>query len=471
MKIFLTYLVLNTAQGTGYNYGLAYIAAVLLKAGYNVSYFILTDKQDILEFYEKINSEKPEIIAFSATTSQYNNLKYISKKIKEILPKSFIVCGGVHPTLKPECIVEVPELDAIARGEGEYSLLELVKAIEDQRDYTKIRNFWFREENIIIKNEIRPLIRYLDELPFPDKSSLNYQQVIDRSEGVNRFIFSRGCPFECTYCCNRALSEIYPNKGSYFRQRSPEKAIEEIEIDSKKYKFESIVFDNDTMSLDKKWFYEFFSLYKKEFNYPFRCNLRVGTVDSDMIRLLKEAGAKNIGIGIEHGNEEFRKKVLKRRMSNKQIIDTFKLCNQYNITHSDFIMVGFPFENKKLFLDTVKLCREVSAHGSISIFYPYPNTELGKICEENNWLPDKEFYREREEALISYPNFSKEEIQLCADTFSLLMRFPFIPLNIPLKWILYAYKFSRFMDSHNFLKFIKEILFFFPRKLTISKFK
>jgi len=442
MKIFLVYLVINSPQNTGYNYGLGYIASVLKEQGHSVDYIVLKNEKDILGLYGKIKQKKPKIIGFSATTAQFVYLKDIAKRTKEI-SDSFIVCGGIHPTLKPECILEIPDLDAIVRGEGEFPMFEFTKALENSENYHKIKNFWFKEKDRIIKNELRTFIENLDELPFPDKSSLDYQQLIDQSGGENRFIFSRGCTFECTYCSNKALGDLY--EGTYFGQRSPQKAIEEIGLDAEKYKFRRIIFDDDIISLNKRWFYEFFTLYKKSFSYPFQCNLRVGTVDSDMIGLLKEAGAYRIMIGVEHGSEEFRKTILNRNMSNKEIIDTFKLCRQHNVRGCGQIMVGFPFENKKLFLDTVEFCRKFSTKeiNVISIFYPYPGTGLGKLCEKNNWLPNKKYYKEREEAIISYPGFRKEEIQLCADVFYILLRFRFIPLKMPLNLVLYLYNFVK----------------------------
>jgi radical SAM superfamily enzyme YgiQ (UPF0313 family) len=289
---------------------------------------------------------------------------------------------------------------------------------------------------------MRPLIKNLDELPFPDKESLDYQRVIDDARGLNRFIFSRGCTFECSYCSNKALSDLYKGRGPYFRSESPERAIEEISSDEKRFKFSEICFDDDTISLNRKWFCEFFNLYRKNFKYPFLCNIRPAAIDEEMIRLLKDSGIKKAIVGVEHGNEAFRKTVLKRNMTNAQIAETFKLFKRYGIDYVGQIMVGFPFESKRLFLDTVRLCRELDIQPSnnLSVFYPYPGTELGEICRKNNWLPDKRYYRERSEALISYPTFNRAQIRLCARVFPILLRHKNISLKIPMGLVRYSYK-------------------------------
>lgn len=450
MKIFLVYPLMNSSVDFRYHYGLGYISSALKQRGYDINYALLNGKEDIFALYEQIKQEQPQIIAFSVVTSQFSYLKDIVKGIKNV-SDAFIIFGGIHPTLKPECISQIPGLDAIIRGEGEFPLCEFAEALENKNDYLGIKNFWFKGRDGIIKNSFRPLIANLDELPFPDKSYLDYQQIIDNAGGVNRFIFSRGCVFDCPYCANKALSSLYGSGENYFRLRSPKKAIEEIKLDEDRYKFNEIFFDDDLITLNKKWFTDFFELYKSNFRYPFYCNVRPGTIDVEGIKFLKQAGAKGIIVGLEHGNEEFRKTVLRRNITNEQIINLFKLCDQYGMKFNYAqIMIGLPFETKKLFLDTVKLSRKLNRKTTrfyTYIFDPYPGTEFEKVCKENNWLPDKESYKERCEAVISYPEFTKEEIQLCRDTFHLLMRFPFISLNFPLEWVRGVYKFLRFMKN------------------------
>ncbi len=442
MKILLVNTVIRCSDDGGYNYGLGYIAGVLRHAGHDVTYEILRDEHDIVRLLE-VERETPHgLIGFSATTLQFGYLEDIVERLRRI-SDAFLVCGGIHPTLKPDCLFEIPGLHAIARGEGEYPLAALADALAAGKPHRGLANFWFAGGGDAVRNPVAPLMTDLDALPFPDKECLDYQGLIDRQDGVNRFIFSRGCPFGCTYCCNRALSRVYPNPGAYFRQRSPQKAIEEIERDARAFNFRKIAFDDDTMSLHKTWFCEFFSLYKKTFSYPFTCNVRVGTIDREMFALLKEAGVGDLKVGIEHGAEDFRIRVLRRNTSNRQIEETFERCAEFGIPHSEFVMVGLPFETKKLFLETVKLCRRVSARSKLSIFYPYPGTHLGTVCAEHGWLPRSHRHVERDEATIGYPQFSRREIGLCARAFPVLVRHARIPLWVPLRATLFAHGAAR----------------------------
>jgi anaerobic magnesium-protoporphyrin IX monomethyl ester cyclase len=428
MNILLIWPQIQLRQA--YSYGLGYISAVLKQGGHAVDCAVLRDPQDTVKLLAKIEKQKPKLIGFSALSNQINYLGPIIAAIKEICDV-FIVCGGIHPSVKPECITEISGVDAIARGEGEFALLELVDALENKENIFPVRNFWLKRGEAIIKNDVRPPVN-LDQLPFPDKDILDYQLLLDQNRSINRFIFSRGCPFDCPYCSNKALRQIYKENEYCFRFLSPERAIEEIALDADRFKFNTIFFDDDIISLNKKWFYEFFTLYKGKFKYPFYCNVRVGTLDADMIRLLKEAGAKGVAIGIEHGNEKFRKSVLRRNITDKQITDTLKLCQDHGIKDNyGQIMVGLPFENRELFLDTVRLCRRLNINYFCYIFSPYPATEFGELCKKNNWLPRHRYYSERQQAVIDYPTFSKEDIQLCHDLFGYLVRFRFLPLKVP----------------------------------------
>jgi len=430
MNVLLVHPQINVIQS--YSRGLGYIASVLKEGGHTVDYIMIEDLNYTAKLSQVIKNHKPEIIGFSLYSCQMNYIGPIIEDIKKY-SDAFIVLGGIHPTVKPECILQISGADAIVRGEGEIALLELADTLQKKEDIRHIKNFWFKSGKEIIKNEMRPLID-LNGLPFPDKDIVDYQLLLDQSGGVNRFTFNRGCPFDCPYCSNKVLRDVYKKEISYCRSLNPKRAIEEIASDAAKFKFEKIFFDDDIITLDKKWFYEFFTLYKKYFKYPFYCNVRVGTIDANMVRLLKEAGAKGVAIGIEHGNEEFRKNILRRNITDKQIIDTLKLFEEHGIKDNyGQVMIGLPFENKELFLDTVRLCRLVNISYFKYIFYPYPATEFGELCEKNNWLPTQEYYMERKQAVIDYPDFKKADIQLCYDLFTGLVKFKFFPLKLP--WI------------------------------------
>ena len=430
MKILLVYPTIGL--GPSYSCGVGSIAAVLRAAGHHVTYRNLASLDDVGPLCQSIAEDAPELIGFAATSCQFEQLKQVIPRVRAV-SKALLVCGGIHPTVQPDCLEEIPALDAIVRGEGEFPLLDLANAVEQGRDYSRTPNVWARHEGAIVRNELRPLISDLDALPFPELDLAETQRGIDDQGGMHRMIFSRGCSFRCPYCSNHALSDIYRGKGVYHRLRSPAKALEEIQRDAERFKFRFLFFDDDTITLNREWFTEFFTLYPQRFNFPFYCNLRPGTLTPPMAQLLRAAGAKGVALGIEHGDEKFRKSVLGRGHTNEEIRRTVEMCRNAGIDEVyGQVMIGLPFETIDLHLETVRLCRTLRIIPFRYVYQPYPGTALAKICVENHWTPEKPIYVERREAVIDFPNFSRQQIQVCFDVFSVLVRVKFLPLRVPL---------------------------------------
>jgi radical SAM superfamily enzyme YgiQ (UPF0313 family) len=215
--------------------------------------------------------------------------------------------------------------------------------------------------------------------------------------------------------------------------RSPAKALEEIQRDADRFKFRFLFFDDDTITLNREWFTEFFTLYPQRFKFPFYCNLRPGTLTPTMAKLMHAAGAKGVALGIEHGDEKFRKSVLGRGHTNEEIRRTIEMCRSAGIDEVyGQVMIGLPFETMELHLETVRLCRTLRIIPFRYVYQPYPGTALAKICAENHWTPERPIYVERREAVIDFPNFSRKQIQVCFDVFSVLVRAKFLPLRVPL---------------------------------------
>ena len=223
-------------------------------------------------------------------------------------------------------------------------------SLRDGVKRTDIQSMYFKLENgEIIKNPVRPLIEDLDELPFPDFELFDYDN-LDRSKNYTAMVMlSRGCLFACTYCGNSQFRNIYPNKQKYCRFRSPKKAIELLELLKRQYfciKF--IEFRDAIFNMYKDWFYEFMPMYIEKIHLPFNCNLRFDILDEEMVKTLKEGGCYMIDIGLENGNEEFRKKYLHRNMKNDHMIEVSKWFRKYKITALTYNIVGLPYETLEL---------------------------------------------------------------------------------------------------------------------------
>ena len=273
-----------------------------------------------------------------------------------------------------------------------------------------------------------------------DFDLFDYERVLKRNCRVASFIAGRGCPFDCSYCCNHALKKLY------------------------KHKVRRIHFDDDSFTLSKKWVSEFCEKYPQKFDLEFEYNIRVGTIEIGTLSELRAAGCRKISIGVECGNESFRKNILKRDMTNKQIIDVFKDASEIGIEPTSFNMFGFPFETPEIVEETVAFNKQISpSEIQFSIFYPYPGTDLYNLCEKRGYLRHTLFssYFETSSAL-KLPNLSEQDIKKYYWQFDDFSVKTYISTNYP--WLSGIHKLIRLIFGHR----TKGLLIFFKKKSFIS---
>ena len=440
MRILFIYPDICPGNRYEFHPGIGYISAVL--KNWHHKTFLIHLRNEISEkvILKMVRQTRPDLIAFSSTTPQHPYVELYANFIKKVLDVP-IICGGIHTTLCPNEVFSCKDIDIICIGEGEYPMLDLANYLEIGKNINEIPNLWIKAGNKQIKNPIRPLISNLDELPFPDRDLFNYRCVIRKNKGISSFLAGRGCPFDCTYCCNHAIKRIYKGMGPYVRIRSVENVLDEIGFVTQKYKslVKRLRFDDDTFTIFPKWIKKFCEKYPKEFDYPFSCNVRATTINKKILLMLKKAGCQMIVMGIESGNEYFRKNILKRFETNNQIIRVAKVAHEIGLEVGTFNMIGFPFETKSMIEETLQLNRLIKPeYIQCTIFYPYPNTELWRICRRNNLLTDrhKRSYFE-EGTTLNLPKLSNEDIRNYYIKFKELAENSFLRIHYPVIWRIY----------------------------------
>lgn len=369
--------------------GIGYLSAYLKREGHRTSLIHLVHPVGREELLERVRRESPDVLAFSSTTHMFPHVSRWVSWIKEEMD-IFTICGGAHPTLDPEGALREAPLDAVCLGEGEEALAELCAALEEGRDPSNVASLWFRKEGKVKRNPVRPLVENLDTLPFPDREIFDPACFCPQQHERGTLMASRGCPYNCTYCSNHAQRSIYPNRSKYVRFRSVDNVMREIhqiiEADTEG-RLRYIRFDDDILTLHPDWFRELASRYRREVNLPFICNSRVNVLDEETVKAFAEAGCSVICMGIESGNEELRRKVLGRHMSNREIIRAFRLCRDYGIKTVSTNMTCLPDEDIGALLDTVKVNAMARPHClQVSTYHPYPNTRLHAYCREKGYL-------------------------------------------------------------------------------------
>ncbi len=411
MKVLFVYTNINGLHADSFADGISMIMSVTKKAGHNIKQVQIFEKSEYSSFKRDLNEYKPDVVGFTSVSSQFSFVAELSEIVKEVFPKVKTVCGGIHPTLYPECVKEAKHLDAIFRGDSEGPFLNFLEKLEKNVSWKDTDNIAYLENGEVKKNKLGPLMTpdELDKLPHPDRDTFGYSKILERV-GLASFHFTRGCPFVCTYCSNIGIAKVYGQSRYNIRQASPEHSIREIEDVVKKnpsvgrkYK---IYLTDDIFGLNKKWRREFLALYRERIKIPFICLLRCDVVNEDFMYDLARSYCFKIQFGVESGNDHVRNNIMKRSMERSTIVEAFKLARKYNIRTNAINIIGVPGETKEMLLDTVKLNREINPTTSnVNIFYPYKGTPLGDQAFKDgivNIEKYNDFSNERRESVMDY---------------------------------------------------------------------
>jgi anaerobic magnesium-protoporphyrin IX monomethyl ester cyclase len=388
----------------------------------------------------KTNKFKPDLIAISSTEDMWElGMKVLSEikdyKVKNKVP---VIAGGVFPTFAPDLCIKEELVDIACVGEGENALIDLCKRIQNKSNYDNVTNCWvkttgpeyLKNRNIVKKNPISKPVD-INENPIIDISQFEENRLYRPMAGqVYKMIpieTIRGCPFTCKFCNSPDQMAFYKGLGhNYYRKKRVDLVYKELKHFKEEHKVEYNYFWADTfLGMSKKELDEFCEMYS-EINLPFWMQTRPETITEDNMSKLKNVGLHRISFGVEHGNEEFRARILDRRWKNKDIIEKLKIPKKLDIQFSTNNITGFPTETKKLAFDTIELNRNIDAtNTSIYSFVPFHGTPLRKMCEDLGLIEHKTITKcltaESQLNMPQYPPHEIEEIRKC---FSMYVKFP-----------------------------------------------
>jgi radical SAM superfamily enzyme YgiQ (UPF0313 family) len=218
---------------------------------------------------------------------------------------------------------------------------------------------------------------------------LDTEKILKARGGWLSISFSRGCPYECSFCINHLYKkiEIGPNDKmkDYLRRRTAENTVNELEELAKTYEISHFNIDDDLLTMDREWMANLSRLYREKiwtpFNIPYVINARADTLDEGMVKLLKISGCKEARIGYETGNEAARNKILRKHTSNLELKNAFSMLKKYQITGVAFAMMGIPGENMSTINDTINSIIELQpGMMRMTFLFPYKHTEIYNDC-------------------------------------------------------------------------------------------
>ena len=359
------------------------VSAVLKSAGHSCDVLIESEEKNILQ---RISDIKPDVIAFSIMTRQQ---EWAIVKIQQ-LKKYFnvpILIGGTHPTMYPETLKH-SGADYLCVGEGEQAVVDLLNRLQLKERTDNIPNIHANIDGKFIENPIRPLLQTEDwgKLPLPDRSVYERYPFISQLP-LKRFITSFGCAYKCSFCYINNFRETYKGKGKFFRRKSIERVIREIQDVQAKYPLKRIHFVDDIFSQDHHWVEKFLPIYSKEISIPWSANIWISHMNEHMVSLFKESGCVGLTFGVESGNEESRLRLIDKNIPNEIYIKHCGYLKKHKILFHTGNIIGLPGEGIDKAYETAQFNRKIGTTSTrAGLFWPFPGTQLTAYAVDHGML-------------------------------------------------------------------------------------
>ena len=383
----------------------------------------VAEKMSVEELLKIVKKNKYDIVGFTSFTFSAPRVFEAAHLIKDTLPNVVIVFGGIHATVLPlESLEECAALDYVVIGEGELTLLSLVKQLESGNSIENIPNIAYRTNKGVLLT--KKVTNYIDVNKFPiaDYSMLKMSLYRHPHSGNFRsiptysFYASRGCPFRCSFCSANIIL------GKRVRYKNIDKAVEEVKVLVRDYGAKSLLFQDSTFTINTKWVRTFCrKLIDEKVKVSWHANTRVDCIDMETLILMKKAGCYQLTVGVESADQKTLD-LLQKGTTTKQNWEAVKMIKKVGINIGASFILGLPNEDMKSVFKTIYFAKKIGA--LFTQFYlpiPYPGTKLLEQCQdglknETDWHS----YDSRDFTNAVYVNRNFEE-----ETYKRLPKFAF----------------------------------------------
>lgn len=442
--------VLSSAlKRAGHQVEVAFDRALFNDKMYFPSHFLarLFDYKD--KVVERIVDYQPDLVAFSVIVDSYQWSLYIARRVKERLNVP-ILFGGIHPTSLPEMVINEDSVNIICLGEGEVAIVELANSIDrGEMDYN-IKNLWFKRDGRIIRNEVRPLVSNLDEIPIPDKDL--FKGVWDIRD-YYLTVTNRGCIYTCSYCMENFKVRWERSKGQFIRERSVDAVIQEINRAKGLYGIKRVDIKNNILSASEGWTLSFLQRYKDEIGLPLRIMGHPRLMTQKVCRALKEAGCWHIQIGIQSLDPKVRR-ILGRYESNEEIFNALENMERAGLRYSIDLMFGLPGQGEEYLIDAAMSFTKLKNLVRISVFWLeyLPEVDITAYAFKEGLIDEKilkDIYEGRQENYLSTGWVMDKRLMRDLKNYQLVFRIIPITPEVVIRFILYTkiYKLFRFLPQ------------------------
>lgn len=417
--------------------GLAYVAAVLERDGHEVRILDCVaegfrrlvalpegrrrhglDGDDLVR---TVRDFDPRVVGVSCLfSSQSPAAHHVCRLVKSADPDLVTVMGGAHPSVVPEEVLADANVDLAAIGEGEMTMLRLVRALETSRyPPADVPGLAYRRNGQVVINAPPEFLQDLDTLPLPARNLLPMERyfkyrsphgsVVKRHPCTN-IITSRGCPAKCSFC------SIHTVWGRRFRYHSAERVLHELETLIADYRVREVQFEDDNLTLHKPRMTEICrGMIDRRLDLLWTTpnGAAIWALDEPLIELMRQAGCYHITLAVESGSQEVLKKIINKPLDLERVHPIVRACRRVGMGISAFFVVGFPGETKEDVEKTFEFGLNMGAD-AVHFFTatPYPGTGLFRQCVETGLIATPVDYTQLRigRPIISTPEWSAGEL-------------------------------------------------------------
>jgi len=391
--------------------GLLSIGTVLKNSGHDIC-ILDGSVRGFDEIVAEIERFHPDIVGLTSMTLMWPKVKLLSRKLKEKWPNLNIIVGGVHTTLiREKALSEIPEIDAICWGEGEFSMREYVDNFNNLHPGAPIDGLAFRLKNgdVVVGRDREP-IKDINILPIPDRTLLPVKKYVPAIEQyktlpVTNMFTTRGCPFKCIFCLPNLL-------GKGVRFRSVDNVMEEIDILVSKFGIREIAFWDDTFTVNKKRVFDICNrIIESKKKFIWSAQARADCVTPDMLKIMGEAGCWKVFFGVESLVQK-NLDTINKGETVEQIFEAVGWAKKAGIEVEASFIFGIPGETFQEGLETIRLAKKLDPDYA-KFFYLSPYGKLLQEVKKYGTLLTEDEGNFRGGTVITFVPFSmtREELQ------------------------------------------------------------
>jgi len=323
-----------------------YTMAVLKRYSHKVNY-----QKKLPENYESYDL----FIIVSSIVCCETECSYI-KKLSALKKKILVI--GPFATTVPQKYCDAG--GTVIKGEPEFYFLK-----------NKDLNFDNEKQIISFDHDYK-----LDDLPYPEWNAVIQNNKTSLLFGTDKslpILATRGCPYSCFKYC------VYPlQQGRTPRQRDPKLIVDELEYWYKKFNVKMFIFRDPVFSINKKHTTEFCKeLINRKLDIKFIIETHLRILDSDLIKILKQAGLKAVKVGVESYDADVLKASGRFSVTKDQQLEKIRELEKHNIQISAMYILGFPTDTDETIKKTINYSKELNTtYAQFSVWTPYPGTPV-----------------------------------------------------------------------------------------------